>query len=43
MPLTPAMANSRRFFNADEVMPDIKSDCGATLWQWDQNQDLPKL
>lgn len=32
---TPARANSRRHFKAGEVMPDFKSDYGATIWQWD--------
>ncbi|PPE65843.1 Imm72 family immunity protein [Caldimonas caldifontis] len=32
---TPAKANSRRHFKAGEVMPDFKSDYGATIWQWD--------
>jgi len=35
---TPAQANSRRFFRASEVMPEIGGDYGATIWQWDQNQ-----
>lgn len=39
---TPAKADSRRFFKAGEVMPEIGGDYGATLWQWDQNQDPPK-
>ncbi len=32
---TPAKAHSRRHFKAGEVMPDFKSDYGATIWQWD--------
>lgn len=39
---TPAKTDSRRFFKAGEVMPEIGGDYGATLWQWDQNQDPPK-
>lgn len=36
---TPAQANSRRFFKAGEVMPEIGTDYGATIWQWDSTQD----
>jgi hypothetical protein len=35
---TPAGANSRRHFKAGELMPDLKSDYGATIWQWDEQQ-----
>ncbi|HSI57000.1 MAG TPA: PoNe immunity protein domain-containing protein, partial [Ideonella sp.] len=35
---TPAKANSRRHFNAGEVMPDVGGDYGATIWQWDSQQ-----
>jgi hypothetical protein len=35
---TPAKANSRRHFKKDEVMPDLKTDWGATIWQWDPSQ-----
>ena len=40
---TPAEAGSRRFFKAGTVMPSVGGDYGATIWQWDQNQDPPKL
>lgn len=40
---TPAQANSRRFFAVGAVMPDFKSNYGATIWQWDANQTQPKL
>lgn len=32
---TPANQNSRRRFAAGEVMPDLNSPYGATIWQWD--------
>lgn len=40
---TPAQAGSRRYFKSGEVMPSVGGDYGATIWQWDQNQDPPKL
>jgi len=40
---TPAQAGSRRYFKAGDVMPEVGGDYGATIWQWDQNQDPPKL
>jgi len=40
---TPAQAGSRRLFKESEVMPSVGGDYGATIWQWDQNQDQPKL
>jgi hypothetical protein len=36
--LTPARVNSRRYFKQGEVMPDLHSDYGATIWQWDNKQ-----
>ena len=39
---TPAQTNSRHYFKSDEVMPELGGDYGATIWQWDQNQDPPK-
>jgi hypothetical protein len=36
---TPAKASSRRHFNAGEVMPDVGSDYGVTIWQWDEHQN----
>jgi len=32
---TPAQANSRRHFKAGELMPDLRTDYGATIWEWD--------
>ena len=32
---TPAQVNSRRHFKAGEVMPDLHTDYGATIWEWD--------
>ena len=40
---TPAQVGSRRYFKASEAMPVAGGDYGATIWQWDQNQDPPKL
>ena len=36
---TPAKAGSRRFFVVGQVMPAFSTDYGATIWQWDENQD----
>lgn len=36
---TPAKTDSRRRFEAGEVMPAVGGDYGATIWQWDQRQD----
>jgi hypothetical protein len=36
--MTPAKTNSRRQFKRGEVMPDMDSLYGATIWQWDVNQ-----
>jgi hypothetical protein len=35
---TPAKEGSRRRFQQGEIMPDLDSLYGATIWQWDQNQ-----
>jgi hypothetical protein len=35
---TPAALNSRRYFKQGEVMPDMKSGYGTTIWQWDERQ-----
>ena len=35
---TPASA-ARRYFKQGEVMPELKSDYGLTIWQWDVQQD----
>ncbi|MCW7536717.1 hypothetical protein OOT46_02465 [Aquabacterium sp. A7-Y] len=35
---TPAWENSRRHFAQGELMPEVKSDHGATIWQWDSTQ-----
>jgi hypothetical protein len=41
---TPAAANSRRYFNPGDTMPDIEgSSYGDTYWLWDANQNSPKL
>jgi hypothetical protein len=40
---TPAKLNSRRYFKENEVMPTYDSDYGTTIWQWDSNQEMPKL
>ncbi len=36
--LTPAQLDSRRHFNAGDVMPSLGGDYGVTIWQWDDNQ-----
>jgi hypothetical protein len=36
--LSPAQLDSRRHFNAGDVMPSLAGDYGATIWQWDPNQ-----
>ncbi|AXV83405.1 hypothetical protein CJO92_17510 (plasmid) [Ralstonia solanacearum] len=41
--LTPAKAGSRKYFQQGEIMPDIASDYGSTIWQWDNDQSDPKL
>lgn len=42
--LTPAKANSRRYFKQDEVFPNIEGSAyGATFWQWSPDQSTPKL
>lgn len=41
--LTPAKAGSRRYFQQGETMPDVASDYGSTIWQWDIDQSAPKL
>jgi hypothetical protein len=35
--VTPA-GGDRQHFKQSELMPDIKSDYGQTIWQWDQQQ-----
>jgi hypothetical protein len=35
---TPAKADSRQHFKQGDVMPDLKSDYGQTIWQWDAHQ-----
>ena len=37
--LTPARENSRRLFKQGELMPEIGGDYGATVWQWDEQQE----
>ncbi|PLK47297.1 hypothetical protein [Uliginosibacterium sp. TH139] len=36
--MTPAKEDSRRMFKQGEVMPDLDSNYGATIWQWDVAQ-----
>jgi uncharacterized protein YjbI with pentapeptide repeats len=40
---TPAQAGSRSYFKSGDVMPNAGGDYGAALWQWDSNQNPPKL
>jgi hypothetical protein len=35
---TPAQENSRRSFKLSEMMPNLSTDYGGTIWQWDVNQ-----
>lgn len=35
---TPVSATSRRHFNAGDMMPDLGSPMGKTIWQWDDTQ-----
>ncbi len=37
---TPAQLDSRRHFTAGDVMPSLGGDYGATIWQWDDNQQV---
>jgi hypothetical protein len=32
--------DSRRHFKAGDVMPDLKSEAGITIWQWDSKQGV---
>ncbi|CAM3493483.1 hypothetical protein [Cupriavidus taiwanensis] len=41
--MTPAKANSRRYFHQGDTMPEVVSDYGTTIWQWDTDQSDPKL
>jgi len=36
--MTPAQLDSRRMFKQGEVMPDLDSNYGATIWQWDEQE-----
>ncbi|MBS1210545.1 MAG: hypothetical protein H6R19_2943 [Proteobacteria bacterium] len=36
--MTPAKLDSRRYFKQGDVMPDLGSNYGATIWQWDVDQ-----
>jgi hypothetical protein len=36
---TPARANSRKLFKQGEIMPDLGTDYGTTIWQWDAKQE----
>ena len=40
---TPVSLGSRRYFKQGDVMPALDGDYGATVWQWDRNQNPPKL
>lgn len=35
---TPAKTDSRRHFQVGEVMPDLHTDYGSTIWVWDEKQ-----
>jgi hypothetical protein len=35
---TPAHANSRRLLTRGEIAPELDSQYGKTIWQWDSNQ-----
>jgi len=35
---TPAQPGSRRLFKTGELMPDLRTDYGATIWEWDAQQ-----
>lgn len=41
--MTPAKAGSRKYFQHGEIMPEVSSDYGSTIWQWDNNQSDPQL
>jgi len=36
--LSPARIDARRRFEQGEIMPDLESNYGETIWQWDVNQ-----
>ncbi|MBY4897529.1 hypothetical protein [Cupriavidus sp. AU9028] len=41
---TPSQAHSRRYFCEGEVFPTIEGSAyGSTFWQWDRDQDEPRL
>ena len=35
---TPAQVDGRRFFKLGEIMPDVGTGYGATIWEWDAQQ-----
>ncbi|WP_459199704.1 hypothetical protein ACQVRX_20090 (plasmid) [Ralstonia pseudosolanacearum] len=41
--ITPAKSGSRRYFQQGTPMPEVISDYGSTIWQWDSDQSDPKL
>ena len=41
--MTPAKSGSRRFFSQGAPMPEVVSDYGSTIWQWDSDQSDPHL
>lgn len=36
---TPASQGSRRYFKQNEIFPNVESNYGKTIWQWDLNQN----
>lgn len=36
---TPARRDSRRHFLRDELLPELSTEYGTTIWQWDPNQE----
>src|SRR5574343_154913 len=40
---TLAKANSRQFFKAGAIMPEVGGDYGLTFWQWSPDQAPPRL
>ncbi|MCK9986081.1 MAG: hypothetical protein AzoDbin1_02553 [Azoarcus sp.] len=40
---SPALANSRRYFQEGVLMPALGGDYGDTYWQWSPDQSAPRL
>lgn len=38
---SPSSPTSRRYFFQGEALPDLKTQFGTTVWQWDEDQDSP--